>query len=96
MAEVQELDRWDTIPPVRLKPPHRRIRKILLGSDMSLLTLGGGSMIEINGVRLYTKKELAKQAREARLQRERREGVKRTRWQRFWNWITGNPYRRYD
>ena len=53
-------------------------------------------MIEINGVRLYTKKELAKQAREARLQREQREGVKRTRLQRFWNWITMEPYRRYD
>lgn len=53
-------------------------------------------MIEINGVRLYTKKELAEHAKEALEKRERREGVKRTRLQRFWNWITMEPYRRYD
>ena len=56
----------------------------------------GGSMIEINGVRLYTKKEIAEHAKEALEERERREGVKRTRLQRFWNWITMEPYRRYD
>ena len=56
------------------------------GDDMNC-----GGRIEI-----LTRREMVRKVKASMDARDARDGVKRTRWQRFWNLISGNPYRRYD
>ncbi len=49
-----------------------------------------------NKFKVMTAKELAKEYERQLKEQDIKDGVKRTRWQRFKNWINGTPYRRYD
>ena len=47
-------------------------------------------------VEILTRREMVRKVKASMDARDARDGVKRTRWQRFRNWITMEPYRRYD
>ncbi len=47
-------------------------------------------------VEILTRREMVRKVKESMDARDARDGEKRTRWQRFRNWIDGTPYRRFD